>query len=61
MVYLEYNMDNKLIPLLTDKDIENACKGLNGEWLQEKRQILKKQNELYIVHNKKILERKNIV
>lgn len=54
-------MDNKLIPLLTDKDIENACKGLNGEWSQERREILKKQNELYIAHNKKILERKNIV
>ncbi len=54
-------MDNKLIPLLTDKDIDNACKGLYGEWLQQKRQILEKQNELYIEHNKKILKRKNIV
>jgi hypothetical protein len=54
-------LKNNLIPLLTDKDIETACKGLYGEWLQEKRLILKKQNELYAKHNKKILERKNIV
>ncbi len=54
-------LENNLIPLLTDKDIEIACKGLHGEWLQQKRIILEKQNKLYAEHNKKILERKNIV
>jgi hypothetical protein len=48
-------LSNQLIPLLTDKDIETACKGLYGEWLQERRLILEKQNELYIAHNNKIL------